>query len=286
VLPLVELIIKPNNKKMKAEKYNLYSDSMVRKLKQDERATYRVTNIREDPDNYGRYLVPAALQIPSTDVIFDKDKNDFITIAAIERQDNEGNPVFINIVFSSSNIGHLFLVGSNPVHQKIYQYLEICNYNDSNPNRNQDAEVFFRRLDAQKEAKQERLNRRLIVRASNMALELDDKRVKEVALALGIDAESLEEIRNYVEDYAENDPEEFIQVVERSSLEKESILKEAVKQGIIRNNVNSQVFEWVDTAKEIMKYKKAPNKNYFKELADYLEETNPDELNAIKSRLG
>jgi len=282
----VELIIKPNNKKMKAEKYNLYSDSMVRKLKQDERATYRVTNIREDPDNYGRYLVPAALQIPSTDVIFDKDKNDFITIAAIERQDNEGNPVFINIVFSSSNIGHLFLVGSNPVHQKIYQYLEICNYNDSNPNRNQDAEVFFRRLDAQKEAKQERLNRRLIVRASNMALELDDKRVKEVALALGIDAESLEEIRNYVEDYAENDPEEFIQVVERSSLEKESILKEAVKQGIIRNNVNSQVFEWVDTAKEIMKYKKAPNKNYFKELADYLEETNPDELNAIKSRLG
>ena len=96
----------------------------------------------------------------------------------------------------------------------------------------------------------------------------------------------IEEIRNYVEDFAESDPEEFIEIVERASLEKESTLKEAVKQGIIRNNVNSQVFEWVDTAKEIMKYKKAPNKNYFKELADYLEETNPDEYNAIKSRLG
>lgn len=271
---------------MKTEKYNLYSEKMVRKLKPDERATYRVTNIREDPDNYGRYLVPAALQIPSTDIIYDKEKQDFVTIAAIERQDNEGNPIFINIVFSSANIGHLFLVGSNPVHQKIYQYLEICNFNESNPDRNQDSEVFFRRLDSQKEAKMERLNRRLIVRAANMALELDDKRVKEVALALGIDAETLEEIRNLVEDFAENDPEEFIEIVERSSLEKESILKEAVKQGIIRNNVNSQVFEWVDTAKEIMKYKKGVNKNYFKELADYLEETNPDELNAIKSRLG
>lgn len=271
---------------MKAEKYNLYSDKMVRKLKPDERATYRVTNVREDPDNYGRYLVPAALQIPSTDVVYDKEKQDFVTIAAIERQDNEGNPIFINIIFTASNIGHLFLSGSNPVHQKIYQYLEICNYNESNPDRNTDIEASIRRVDAQKEAKQERLNRRLIVRAANMALELDDKRVKEVAAALGIDAESLDEIRNAVEDFAENDPEEFIQIVERSSLEKESILKEAVKQGIIRNNVNSQVFEWVDTAKEIMKYKKAANKNYFKELADYLEETNPDELNAIKSRLG
>jgi hypothetical protein len=46
------------------------------------------------------------------------------------------------------------------------------------------------------------------------------------------------------------------------------------------------MFEWADTEKEIFKYKKAPNKNYIKELADYLEENNPDELNAIKTRLG
>ena len=271
---------------MKIDQYNQYSPSLVRKLKLDERATYRVTNIREDPDNYGRYLVPAALQIPSTDIIYDKDKGDFVTIAAIERQDQEGNAIFLNIVFSAANIGHLFLSGSNPTHQKIYQFLEICNYNESNKNRNEDAEVFFKRIDSKKDAIEERTIRRLIVKAANMALELDDKRVREVALALGIDAESIEEIRNYVEDFAESDPEEFIAIVERASLEKESTLKEAVKQGIIRNNVNSQMFEWVDTAKEIMKYKKSPNKNYFKELADYLEETNPDEYNAIKSRLG
>jgi hypothetical protein len=124
------------------------------------------------------------------------------------------------------------------------------------------------------------------VKAVNIALELDDLRAKEVAMALGIDAESIEEIRNQIEDYAEENPEEFMGVAERASLGTESLLKEAIKRGIIKNNVNSQVFEWTDTEKEIFKYKKAANKNYFKELADYLEENNPDELNAIKTRLG
>ena len=271
---------------MKVDQYNQISELLVRKMKQDERVTYRVINVREDPDNYGRFLVPAAMQIPSTDVIYDKVKNDYVTIAAIERQDNDGNPVFMNIVFTSQNLGHLFLVGSNPAHQKMYQFLELCNYNESNKLRNQDSEVFFRRIDTQKDAQDERATRKLIIKAANIALELDNKKVKDVALALGIDAETLEEIRNLVEDFAEYNPEEFISVVERASLEKESILKEAIKQGIIRNNVNSQVFEWAETGKEIMKYKKAANKNYFKELADYLEETNLDEFNAIKSRLG
>ena len=105
-------------------------------------------------------------------------------------------------------------------------------------------------------------------------------------MALGIEAESLEEVRNQLEDFAEINPEEFMTIVERASLGVESVLKEAIKQGIIKNNVNSQMFEWTDTEKEIFKYKKSPNKNYIKELADYLEENNQDELNAIKTRLG
>jgi hypothetical protein len=63
------------------------------------------------------------------------------------------------------------------------------------------------------------------------------------------------------------------------------MLKDAVKKGIIKNNIGASQFEWAETGKEIFKYKKAPNKNYFKELAEYLEENNLDELNAIKSRI-
>lgn len=271
---------------MKASDFNLLSEKMIRKLKPNERATYRVLNVRQDPDNPGRFLMPAALQIPSTDIIYDKGKEDFVPIAAIERTDLDGNPIYINIVFSASNAGYLFLDGTNAVHQKIYQYIEICNYNESNPDRNQDFETFFSRIDAQKEAKTERNIRKLIVKAVNLAVEMDDLKAKEVAMALGIDGESIDEIRNALEDYAGDNPEEFLEVAERASLEYESLIKEAIKKGIINNNLNSQTFEWAETKKEILKYKKGPNKNYIKELTDYLQENNPDELNAIKTRLG
>lgn len=271
---------------MKASDFNLLSEKMIKKLKPNERATYRVLNVRQDPDNPGRFLMPAALQIPSTDIIYDKGKEDFVPIAAIERTDLDGNPIYINIVFSASNAGYLFLDGTNAVHQKIYQYIEICNYNESNPDRNQDFETFFSRIDAQKEAKTERNIRKLIVKAVNLAVEMDDLKAKEVAMALGIDGDTIDEIRNALEDYAGDNPEEFLEVAERASLEYESLIKEAIKKGIINNNLNSQTFEWAETKKEILKYKKGPNKNYIKELTDYLQENNPDELNAIKTRLG
>lgn len=271
---------------MKASEYNLFSEKMVRKLGARERATYRLHNVRNDPDNPGRLLVPSAELIRSTDEIIDQGTGEFVRIAAIERANADGTPEFISIVFSAQNLGYLFLDGGNPVHQRIYQFLELCNENSSNPNRNQDVPAIFYRVDAQKEAKSERNLRKLIVKAINLALELDDTKAREVALALGIDAESNEELRNELEDYAGDYPEEFLEVVERASLANETALKDAVKKNIIKNDVNASCFKWVETGKVIYSYTKGKDKNYFKELADHLVETNQDELEAIKSRLG
>jgi len=272
---------------MKASDFNLLSPKMTRKLKPDERAIYRVINVRPDPDNAGKFLMPSALQIRPVDTVLDKETGEFVNIAAIERTDIDGNPTFISIVFNASNMGYLFLNGNNPVHQKIYQYLELCNYNESNPDRNaNDYEALFTRIDAQKEAKTERNLRKLIVKAVNLALDLDDKKAREVALALGIDADTTDELRNELEDYAGDYPEEFLDVVDRASLANETALKDAVKKNIIKNDVNASCFKWVETGKVIFAYTKGKDKNYFKELADHLLETNPDELEAIKSRLG
>ena len=195
---------------MKAEQYNQFSPSLRRSLKPNERASYRILNVRPDPDNYGKVLVPSAVAIRPTDEIYDSKSNSFTQIAAIERTDIDGNPVFLDIVFTSANLGYLFLNGNNPVHQKIYKFLELSNYNASNESRNQDIEPVFYRVDTKKEAERDRETRKLIVAAVNKAIELDDAKVKEVALSLGIDAETVEEIRNKVEDYAEESPKDFL----------------------------------------------------------------------------
>ena len=271
---------------MKASEFNQLSPSYARKLKTGERAVYRVLNIKEDPDNYGKYIIPAAVQIPSTDVIYDNHKEDYITIGCIERVKSDGDPVLAPIVFTGQNMGYIFLNGNNALHQKMYQFLEICNFNASNPERNQEIDAIFVRIDAKADAKNERNVRRQIIDAVNLALSLDDEKAKEIANALGIEAASIEEIRNKLEDYASDEPQEFTKVAERASLGTESLLREAVKQGFIRNNINASMFEWAETGKEIFKYKKVANKNYFKELAEYLEASNPNELEAIKTRLG
>lgn len=271
---------------MEVSEYNQVSPGLQKKMKQDERVVYKLLNSRPDPDNPGRILVPAAYQIPSTDIIYDKLKGESINIAAIERQGPNKEAIFADIVFTSSALGHIILTGSNPLHQKMYQFMELCNFNSSNQNRNDSIEPIFMRVDSKKDAMEERNLRKLIVKAVNEALDLDDKKAKEVAMALGIDEESIEEIRNQLEDYAENEPEEFMLVIERTSLESESVLKEAIKQGIIKNDVQDSTFKWSETEKEIYKYKKSSNKNYVKELAEYLTENNPNELNAIKTRLG
>lgn len=80
---------------MKASEYNNFSPSMKRTLKQDERASYRILNVRPDPDNFGKFLMPAAHQIPSTDQIYDKQKSEFVNIAAIESQ-NETKRMLAN----------------------------------------------------------------------------------------------------------------------------------------------------------------------------------------------
>lgn len=271
---------------MKASEYNQVSASLTKKLKPNERVVYRILNVKEDPDNYNKYIIPAALQIPSTDIIWDELKQDFVTIACIQRTKNDGDPIFESIIFEGRNMGYIFLNGNNPADQKMYQFMEMCNFNQSNERRNTQIEPLFHRIDTKKDAINERALRKLIVKAVNKALDLDDQTAKEVAYALGIDASSIDEIRNLLEDYAGDNPEEFLLVVDRASISTEAVLKEAIKQNYIKNNINASQFEWTETGKEIYKYKKAAGKNYVRELAEYLEETNPDELLAIKTRLG
>ena len=279
---------------MKFNEYNKFSKQYEKVLKPGEYATYRLLNIKEnDPDNPGKPLIPAAVMIPSTDKIYDKKVEDFVDIAFLDRPDKDGEAEFGNIVFTRAGLGILHLNGNNAMHRKMYQFMEICNFNASNEDRNpQEGEPIFYKVDAKREAKEERTLRRLVVSAVNRAMEMKDDKIMETALALGLNVSGIEEARNKVEEFAEMDPEEFFELIQRASLEAESILKKAMQEGIIRNNINACQFEWIPIGEEPVKvihtYTKSTDRkfDYIKDFAESLLETNPDELKAIKSRLG
>ena len=170
---------------MKANLYNQIPDSLVRKIPRGQTVVYRLTDIKPDPFNEGEYLIPLNKNVPSTDQTYDPTTDNYIPIAYITGVEANGEAKFGNIFFQKVNGGCLILKSSNPQHQKMYQYLELCNWNKSNNNRSTDYPTWFEKIDDQEEAKSSRSERKIILNALRTADELDFNQVRSIAAMLG-----------------------------------------------------------------------------------------------------
>ena len=154
-----------------------------------------------------------------------------------------GEAKFGNIFFQKVNGGCLLLKSSNPQHQKMYQYLELCNWNRSNENRSIDYPTWFEKVDDQEEAKTSRIERKIILNALKTADALDFSQVRTIAAMLGLKLnQSEDELRDLVEDYAGYEPEKFLSMVEQQTNSAEADIREAVDLQILKHNKSSAKF--------------------------------------------
>tara|TARA_B100001287_G_C22608054_1_gene493743 strand:- start:226 stop:1062 length:837 start_codon:yes stop_codon:yes gene_type:complete len=271
---------------MKANLYNQIPDSLVRKIPRGQTVVYRLTDIKPDPFNEGEYLIPLNKNVPSTDQTYDPTTDNYIPIAYITGVEANGEAKFGNIFFQKVNGGCLILKSSNPQHQKMYQYLELCNWNKSNNNRSTDYPTWFEKIDDQEEAKSSRSERKIILNALRTADELDFNQVRSIAAMLGFKLnQSEDELRDLVEDYAGYEPEKFLSMVEQQTNSAEADIRQAVDLQILKHNKSSAKFVWVDTKEEVFTYKKRIGVKPFQEFAEHLLTENKEMYDAIKSRL-
>lgn len=269
---------------MKAEFFNNYSSKLEKKLGRNETAVYKILNIRPDYDNPGTFFMPYSVNVPSTDSVFDPETEEWVDIAIINQVRADGEAVFGDISFEKTNAGTLTLRGSVPAHQKIYQYLEICNFNQSNPNRATSKAAIFKKIDSKSDAEHERRERLTYLNALNKAAELSDDDVRFVASSLGIKLRGTAiEIRNKVEEFAEENPEEFLSIIEQQTNRTESLIREAVDLGIIIHNGRSGKFVWTESEENIFEYKKKVGTKAFYEFAEYLQTEDAVQLQAIET---
>jgi len=271
---------------MKAELYNKYSKELVRKIPRGSTVMYKLADIKPDPDNEGRFLIPAYQNVPSTDEIYDPNTDEYLPIAYITNVKADGEAILGEINFTRAGAGCLILNGNNPIHQKMYQYLELSNYNHSNENRATTVTAFFKKADVKADAKIEREERKMILLAMQKADELSVDDVKFVASSLGMRLnKSEEELRNDVEEYAEYNAEDFLNITLQQTNRTESLVREAVDLRIISHNQKSAKFVWRESKKDIFTYKKKIGVKPFYEIAEYLQTENQEELEAIESRV-
>tara|TARA_R100000700_G_C3170287_1_gene144912 strand:- start:1384 stop:2220 length:837 start_codon:yes stop_codon:yes gene_type:complete len=271
---------------MKAELYNNYSKELIKKIPRGSTVMYKLSDIQPDPDNEGRFLIPAYRNVPSTDEIYDPVSDDYVQIAYITNVKADGEAVLGEINFTRMGGGCIVLNGNNPTHQKIYQYLELSNSNLSNKNRVTSKTGFFKKADEKADAISERKERKMILEAMQKASNLNTDDVKFVASSLGMKLnKSEDELRNDVEEFAEFNPEDFLNITLQQTNRTESLVREAVDLRIITHNQKSAKFVWRESKKDIFTYKKKIGVKPFYEIAEYLQTENQEELEAIESRV-
>lgn len=214
-------------------------------LKPGEQVMFRVSGIQPSPMDPGKWAIPAAKNVPPIDQIWDEEKQEFIDIAAVKSFNAEGDHTFHEIYFFGNQGGHLILRGGRGIDQEIYSYLTLCNYNGSNPNRDESKEIYFTLVDEKVKSEQERKVRNLKREALNISSDLNTDDVRNYIAALGQDdTRPVEVLRNELETMADNDPKSFLELVNNKQAVMKATLNRAIKKGVIIFDEEQSKFSW------------------------------------------
>lgn len=154
---------------------NLYSlpQSLKKSLKKGEYAVYQLSDVYYTSD--GKF-VGRTVGIPNKDTVSDSDGN-IVPIAYVTGYDSDGNPTLGKVWFTVETECTVLCM-SGVKHQSLYNFLEISNYNESNPNRDPNITPLFRRIDSMSNAKQTRSQRSDRVTALKAVISMSNDEVE------------------------------------------------------------------------------------------------------------
>lgn len=240
--------------------YNDVSPELFPKLPpRGTKITYRFLETYEDPfSEDGVPVYKAVLMIPSMSRTFDPIKSDWVEVGMVGGLDMFGNPEPRTIrrewVKPQENGGFLVLTIGNSKDDELFQYLELASFNAANPNRDTTVNAILERVDFEAEAKEARNEMKSRLEAVRKAMAIQTSDLPRYASILGFDIEeSEEEIRFNIENFAHEEPFDFLDRMEDDSFEIESYCSLALDKKIIFVSEEDSRLKWSDTKGEITK---------------------------------
>ena len=196
-------------------------------------------------DKNGRPNYPVVYMVKAEDVIYDPEKDVNRKIRYIpgetsifEDEQKEDSKVKSPITFSN---GFLMVDRTNPTLRK---YLDMCNLNESNPNRDKRIRPAFKLMNNQVDAKK-RINKIMVeLDAVKTALEMPLEKLVGYAKVLGINVDkSTDEIRYDMKVMATKDPHGFMSGMDDPKTETKEIILKAQEYNIINMGVSE--ISWI-----------------------------------------
>jgi hypothetical protein len=232
--------------------YNNLNEKTVPKLGRGEVAIFRLVGIKPDPVNEGRMMIPTAVSIPSTDTVYDPAKKEYVDIACIDSIGSDGKPNFVDIWFRREAAGTIVCNGNNRLDTELYSYLMLSNYRKNNENRNGDQEAIYELIDTKAVAAKKREDRSKRLEALQFAANMTSEEVVETIASMGLnEKQDLQVLRDKLEAFAEEEPENFLKVASNKNKAMKANVKKALDQGVIVFDRSQNAFKWA-TNEEII----------------------------------
>jgi len=275
---------------MKATDYNKYPEWMKKPF--TKMAIYTYNDIKKDPDNPGRYIIPYMYQFKLTDQIIVTDEdgtNQRPIYIAYSKGDNADGSINFgrDLFFSSEGFGRIVLDPKRASDHAKFMFMEYSNMNATNKNRDDSVPAIWRKEDLEVKAKASRVDRKSRKEAMLEAAQLSPYMVEVLIDVLGSTSDkekSEEEQRDLIEDIAETDPKTFLAAVKSSLSEIISTTKKAKDLGIIKNDFKKQAFISQPDDEVIFSTKGLDKKKTYELFAKFLQE-NPKVLKTIESKV-
>ena len=204
-----------------------------------------------------RWRYPHMTAVPKTDRIVDPETNDVYTIANVHNISSTGEPIMPMIFFDHS--GHIIIrpdengrYSSSDI--LMYQYLMLCNYNETNPHRDSNTKVWFKQINDDAVALEKVGEKSQGADAIKMVASLTDEEVPLLAAQIGVGevGDLTQVLRLKLIEYAEKNPAKAQaghEVISNLGSFVSDIEK-AIEGKIISLDRRSNAFKWTETKME------------------------------------
>lgn len=223
---------------MEQLKYNDYSDkSRPKTLKPGQCVKFRVIGSES--------RLQSLLQLSNEDYIWDEGKEEMIPIAAIKKLKAEGKPELYNLDLNEVQQKCWVLFGGNRADMEIYRFLQKCNFNKSNKERESSHDPIIEEFDRSSAIAIEKQKMDTERAAVNTAADMTEAEVRKY---FSDDISAIDTLRIRIEKEAAKSPHKFTSKKEsKKDVDIKSLIQEAEKKGFI--SYDQETKEWLDEDK-------------------------------------
>lgn len=232
-----------------------------KKLAIGELVQYRLLDGKLNPDPEERRKVGKEIIWPMSQCIVCKDRikdpftGKLVDIAVVKEIDKDDRAVVTKLyVPARDQNGFIYVNGGNVDQEKFFEFLEVSNFNKSNPHRDNNIRPLYERIDAVKEAKDKNKSYDTLTEVLQLLRDASLVEIREIGSAYGWDVKVDDDvIRGRLRDLAKKDPEGFKKIVgNKADLSIKSIINEALREGVITHTPTENKYTFTKTEEVIV----------------------------------